>query len=67
MSLVFDVYTVGKIIFREARSVIIPNIIRNGAGIFIPIKFVLRKYSDIRSCNFFDANIFGYLFVSTFL
>ena len=26
-----------------------------------------KKYLDIRSCNFFDADIFGYLFVSIFL
>ena len=35
--------------------------------IFVRVKFVTRIYSDIRSCKFFDTNIFGYSVVSKFL
>ena len=31
---------------------------------FVCVKLVTRIYSDIRLCKFFDANIFGYSFVS---
>jgi len=32
--------------------------------IFVRIKILIRIYSDIRSCQHFDTNIFGYSFVS---
>ena len=31
---------------------------------FVHINFLIRIYSDIRSCQFFDTNIFGHSFIS---